>query len=337
MVRFLSPRYRNVRAGELFELYIFAAISTVLLTRLILWLTGYPAIGNSTLHIAHVLWGGLLMMVSFAIILIFTGRRIQWIASIVGGVGFGLFIDELGKFVTHNNNYFFPRAIALIYVVFVGMFIWFRLIRRRKLSEREYLLNTIEIVQEAAIVGGLSQSERDQALGYLWHCNQSDPIVLHLGLALKAIELTPQKPASQWRHRKERLNQLYRHIIRQRYTTLLIDAIFIVKAVTFPIIVLTVLLGEPLFDANMAILQLISTIIAGSFVVAGVWKMRVSRVDAYVFFTKSLLVDIFLTQVFLFYRAAFAGSVMVVVNILLYVVLSSLIKLEGPKSSRGDH
>jgi len=37
----------------------FAA--SVILIRLFLELTGYPQVGNSELHIAHVLWGGLLL------------------------------------------------------------------------------------------------------------------------------------------------------------------------------------------------------------------------------------------------------------------------------------
>jgi hypothetical protein len=41
-------------------------------------------------------------------------------AAIVGGVGF--FIDELGKFITEDNNYFYNPAAALIYLIFIGLF-----------------------------------------------------------------------------------------------------------------------------------------------------------------------------------------------------------------------
>lgn len=36
---------------------------TVIFARVSLELTGYPQIGNSVLHIAHALWGGLLLFV----------------------------------------------------------------------------------------------------------------------------------------------------------------------------------------------------------------------------------------------------------------------------------
>ena len=40
-----------------FELFLFAGIATVLITRAYLAATGYPQIGGGALHIAHVLWG----------------------------------------------------------------------------------------------------------------------------------------------------------------------------------------------------------------------------------------------------------------------------------------
>lgn len=42
----------------------------------------------------------------------------QRLCALIGGIGFGLFIDELGKFITRDNNYFFQPTIGLIYAVF---------------------------------------------------------------------------------------------------------------------------------------------------------------------------------------------------------------------------
>ncbi len=39
-------------------------LNTVIATRVYLELTGYPQLGNSVLHIAHALWGGLLLIIA---------------------------------------------------------------------------------------------------------------------------------------------------------------------------------------------------------------------------------------------------------------------------------
>ena len=105
---------RNLEASEYFEVFFVSAVLTILVIRLFLRLTGYPQIGNSNLHIAHMLWGGLLMLISIMILLFFLTRRVEWWAALFGVIGFGTFIDEVGKFVTQDNDYFFQPAVATI-------------------------------------------------------------------------------------------------------------------------------------------------------------------------------------------------------------------------------
>src|SRR5438132_13663990 len=113
---------RNRQLNSLLELFLVASVSSVLVIRFALAISGYPQLGGRELHIAHMLWGGLLMLLALVLLLAFIGRHIQSIAAILGGVGFGTFIDELGKFITRDNNYFFQPTIALIYLIFVLLF-----------------------------------------------------------------------------------------------------------------------------------------------------------------------------------------------------------------------
>jgi hypothetical protein len=93
----------------------------VVLTRLYLALTDYPQIGGGTYHIAHALWGGLLLTVGSILPLIWANRWALTLAAVLSGAGVGLFIDEVGKFITTRNDYFFPLAAPIIYLSFLAL------------------------------------------------------------------------------------------------------------------------------------------------------------------------------------------------------------------------
>jgi hypothetical protein len=106
--------------GETYVLYtLLSFAASVALTRLFLELTGYPQLGGSTLHIAHVLWGGLLLFIAAMIPLIFANRWVYTVGALMAGIGVGLFMDEVGKFITQTNDYFYPAAAPIIYAFFL--------------------------------------------------------------------------------------------------------------------------------------------------------------------------------------------------------------------------
>jgi len=142
------------------------AVATVLFTRAFLAAAGYPQVGGGSLHIAHVLWGGLLITAALISTLAFLSPGVKPAAAVAGGIGFGLFIDEVGKFVTKNVDYFYRPAIAIIYVCFVGLFGLIRWLGRRRFTAGEALLIGVESLKQDA-VGGLTEERRARVLGLL--------------------------------------------------------------------------------------------------------------------------------------------------------------------------
>ena len=132
--------------------------------RIFLEITGYPQIGSDELHFAHVLWGGLLLFASSLLPLIFVNKRILDISALLSGIGVGLFIDEVGKFITQANNYFYPAAAPIIYVFFLLTIQIYRMIQEPiKNDLRTNLFHTLEEFEEV-LEGDLSDIEKEKII-----------------------------------------------------------------------------------------------------------------------------------------------------------------------------
>jgi hypothetical protein len=128
---------------------LLSFVATVSIVRSFLALTGYPQIGSGTLHIAHVLWGGLILYIAAILPLIYLNPRLHNIGAVLSGVGVGLFIDEVGKFITRQYDYFFPGAAPIMYVFFLLVVILVIMIRRpEEVDGRAELVQALEIVRE---------------------------------------------------------------------------------------------------------------------------------------------------------------------------------------------
>src|SRR5262252_5245900 len=178
---------RDVDAGAYLETMLVAAVAAVLLTRLYLQATGFPQICSGGLHLAHLLWGGLLMLISLILLLATLGKRLKHFSATVGGIGFGLFVDEIGKFVTSDNNYFFQPAVSMIYLIMVLLFLLFRAIIRRDPSPMELLVNAADHVREV-VLDGATPSEVARGLDLLRRSGAVGPLAEHIKALLESTE-----------------------------------------------------------------------------------------------------------------------------------------------------
>ncbi|MFC1802956.1 hypothetical protein ACFL0D_03200 [Thermoproteota archaeon] len=144
------------------QLTILSFAASVSLTRLLLELTGYPQLGNETLHITHVLYGGIILYAASLLPLLYSNRWAYTWSAILSGLGVGLFIDEVGKFITQTNDYFFPAAAPIIYAFFLlTILLYQRTSKDPKLDIRGSLYAVIEVLQEV-LDHSLEQDEHEE-------------------------------------------------------------------------------------------------------------------------------------------------------------------------------
>lgn len=150
--------WKNQDGPFLFEMYFISATVTVIGIRLFLYYTGYPKLGGGGLHIAHLLWGGLFMFVSQNMSFFFIGRRVKRFCALLGGVGFGFFIDEIGKFLTDDNDYFFQPTTTILYIIFCVCLLFLHYIEPiyssvSRYSAKEKLANVLELLSIYSTTG----------------------------------------------------------------------------------------------------------------------------------------------------------------------------------------
>lgn len=338
---------RNFEAGRFLESFIVAAVASVLMIRLFLDLTGYPQISGGGLHVAHVLWGGLLMLAAIIILLSFLGRAAERVSAVVGGIGFGMFIDEVGKFVTSDNNYFFRPAVALMYVMFILIFLVARgLQTNQNFSDLEYLLNALREMEEVAL-HDMDKDEKERALNHLERSDPLNPLVAYLKDSLARADLISPTRPSIYARGKRLITEFYQWIARRTWFTFALICFFVIQLVVkilyVFILVFFVGLGwERILNVRVIghiagqmqhltfvdWADIASSLLSGFFVLCGVLQIRRSRLFAYRMFARSILISIFLTQVFAFYKEQFSALLGLAFNILILIVLRFMISQE---------
>lgn len=183
--------------AERYLLLMTAAFAvTVAGTRWFLALTGYPKVGGGGLHVAHMLWGGLLLVIAALLPLVFVGRRMLLLSALLAGVGVGLFIDEVGKFITESNDYFFAPAAPLIYGALLLLVALWLVVRRAPAdSARDTMQAAVDATRDG-LDGRLSAMERDRVVEGLGHARTSeDRAVAALAERQASLLLSPEMDA----------------------------------------------------------------------------------------------------------------------------------------------
>lgn len=324
---------RNIESDSLRENFLIAGVVSVFAVRLFLKLTNYPQLGGGDFHVAHILWGGFFMVAALIILMSFLSKSAANIAAVVGGIGFGMFIDEFGKFVTRDNDYFFQPTAAFIYIIFVLLYLISRVIPRYKaFSKREYLVNAIEMIKESA-VNDFDVEEEKRAKFYLSKCDPQNPIVKDLTKLLSRIDAEPTPPPHLLTRMRQRLRRWYYTVAKSGLVLKLIITFLVVQTFLTILQVVSLFFVHPILPFSEWG-KLYSSILAGIFVVIGVMALRFSKREAYRFFHISVLVSIFLTEFFAFMQSQWYELIGLSANLFMLVVITYVHAHEKQKNGK---
>lgn len=319
------------------ENFLISTVTTILSVRFFLKLTGFPQIGQGGIHIAHMLWGGLLMAISILLILMFLDKAVKNFSSVLAGIGFGLFIDELGKFITSDNNYFYEPTIALIYLLLLTMFFSLQFVwSKMKISQQEYLANALSIIREMA-VHGIDETEKkilEQDLkkaGLKYRSSQ----ILKLLLVNLFTRVKKESKIDQIKH--SALNFLD-NILQNRKVQILLIVIIEIKALINLVIILLLMLVlgkkipiDPVTLSNfkldfLQIGQIISSFAETVLAIAAAIFFPFSKYKSFTILKYSLIISIFAVQFFNFWSDQFAALGGLFIAVLALQIVNRILK-----------
>ena len=299
-------------AGGYVDLFALAGIATVLGTRAFLAQAGYPRLGGGGggLHIAHMLWGGLLMAAAVLLVVCFLGPAVRRAGALVGGVGFGLFIDEIGKQVTDEPGYFYQPAAGLIYASFALLLLLARLVRRRtadpaRLTAERRTAHAADLAL-AGVTRGLTAEQRRSALALVADSERD----VDTALARLLATVPERAPAKRHRARAAGAVRALRRLAGTRLAATLAVGCVVTEALLLTCWLLADLAGgrlsgDPQVGASVGIL--LSAAVSAALGLAGLLRLRRDRAGALRLFWLALLVDVLVGQVFKFTVNQFAA------------------------------
>jgi len=341
------PLRRN--ASELVLIMMVAAILSLLSARLFLELTNYPQLGRGDWHVAHTLWGGVLMVGGMMIGLVTHGERFKKVAAGTFGVGLGWFVDEMGKYLSSDGDYFFQPAIVLMYIFFVLIFLFYRYLDKTMIINPKTLLYQAISELEEIAEKDLGEKEQQALIEKLDRIiKKVDPAVgvFVVGLKklikqVKVVENKQEKWSQRWWGEVKRFS--YHKVFRQKfilYLLLSLAFIYIIGGIYDTVIFGRFLTNKEWWygsygqhnlasvtETTIFFLKMFFDLVTSVLFVWGIfWVVKKKKNRGIMFFRYGLLVNIFLSSVFKFYLEQFSGVFSLMASVVVLVGLERLKK-----------
>jgi hypothetical protein len=326
---------RSTDLARRLDVFLVAAIASVVGNRVFLVITGYPQIGNGTLHISHAIWGGLMMAIAVIIAVTYLTPSMRGWVALLGGIGFGFFVDEIGKFITRDVNYFFRPAFSIIYITFVAMFLAFRAMESKSFGPNEGVLNALEALKAAAL-GRLDEPQRRDALDLLHTTNADGALAGRVALLLEDVSaLAPPEPHWFARVATRTRARYFQWTARPSFVVTVI-ALFLLRVVGLVIWTAAVVFDGAGITSFGEWMTTITVLIAAALTVVGACWLPFSLDRAYRWFDWGLLFYLFVTQIFVFEQEQLFGTISLAATLVYWVLLRSAIRAEEVRAREPD-
>lgn len=250
-------------------------------------------------------------------------------AAFLGGIGFGLFWDELGKFITKDNDYFFQPTIGLIYLSFIALYLVTRYIIRRSYQPHDYLANALDLAMEGTI-GELDPREYLRARQLLLKADPSHPMYNAVVDLLDHAKPTKAYQPFVTDRLLDALHKPFHTMVQKPFFQPLLVRFFVLFGAALLASLVTIsawtshnvwsfFISHPLHTTTIAVA---SGAVAACFIWWGLWILRQGNLhQALRKFETALLIIVFVTQVFLFFSYQLSACIgLAVVLPLLFAV-----------------
>ena len=252
----------------------------------------------------------------------------------LGGLGFGWYVDELGKYVS-NAGYLFVPALALIYIVFVVLFLVVRSLASRSYGPDDAVANALESLKAAA-EGSLDDVQRREALRRFDAAAPDGDLAANIRELLSNVPASPPRPPNRWRRFQIGLRAWYVSWSHRRSFTVVIEVFFFVLAFSTLGGAIGLSVDGPGITQPSERIATYASVVAAVLVVIGIARLRRNRLEALHWFDRALLVWILVVQVFVFRQMQFAGVVGLAVDLFIWTMVRSAITIEEQRQLLGD-
>ncbi len=326
-------------------LFLVSAVFSVLGTRIFLEILDYPQIRHGEIHLAHAVLGTLLLTLANITLFSFHGKIIRQFGAVVGGLGFGQIIDEIGKFITRDNNYFYQPVPMIIYLVFISLFFIYRYLDRdTKQTPKEVIYEALEHLEELAEDNLHSPTQKwlEKTLNTIVQNSQKNYQVFaeHILELSHTLEVKPrkkngyvQKIQSSWKWLDEFTAER-----RPVFYFLLFVFLLYIGTTLFSTLTFSQLIWlrqfehfkyqiDSRFEFALIVAQYTSQFLSALLMIRGfIYLVGRKRVKALEFFQTGLAVNILITHVFTFYFKQFATVPELVITICMFAIVSNILQ-----------